>query len=95
LAKLFAPLFFFENKSPSTKSCEKIPGRLDIFVKELSEAAQKARKREYFKNLIPFGIIILFAGLGYKIFGNEPGFIAMAVIGVALAELIRVIIVMR
>ncbi len=76
---------FFENKSASTKNCEKLPGRLDIFVNELSSVAQAARKKEFLRLLIPVGIIILLGGVGYMIFRNNPGFVAMTAGGVALA----------
>ena len=91
----FCTVVFFENKSPSTKSCEKPPGRFDIFVKEMSVAAQRARKKETRKVSILIAVILIFGAGGYIIFGNEPGFIAMTAGGIALAEIVRLVIMRR
>ncbi|MHA1747186.1 MAG: dCTP deaminase [Promethearchaeota archaeon] len=84
----FCTVVFFENKSPSTKDCGKIPGRLDVFVNEWSNITQKARKKERLKSLISPGIILLSLIIGYFTFGNNPGFIATVAGGVALSQLI-------
>lgn len=91
----FCTVVFFENKSASTKDCGKVPGRLDIFVHRMSTAARVARRRELIKASVPIGVIVLFAGLGYGIFGNQPGFVAMVAIGIALAEVIRLLLIKR
>lgn len=88
----FCTVVFFENKLPSTKDCQKIPGRLDIFLNQWSEAARKTRKRERVKAVIPVATIVLVGGLGYFIFGNNPGFIAVVAIGVALSQIISFIL---
>ncbi|MDI6603454.1 MAG: hypothetical protein QME57_05140, partial [Patescibacteria group bacterium] len=91
----FCTIVFFENKSHSTKSCGKVPGRLDIFVNKWSAAAQTARKKEFVKVLIPISTILFFVVLGYVIFGNQPGFVAMVAAGVGLAGTIQSLIVRR
>ncbi len=91
----FCTMVFFENRSPSTKACDKVPGRLDVFVRELSARAQAARKKEFLKTLIPISTIILFGGLGYWFFGNEPGFAAMTALGVGLAGILQVLLAKR
>jgi len=91
----FCTVIFFENKSPSTKSCGKVFGRLDILVDELSTAAQAARKREFLWLLIPVCTILFFGGSGYIIFGDRPGFAAMVAVGIAVAQIVQSIVVRR
>ena len=91
----FCTVVFLENKSPASKSSRKPPGRFDILVRQMSTTAGKAEKRGKFKIGGLIAIIAGFAGIGYAIFGNEPGFIAMTAAGIALAEIIRFLIMKR
>lgn len=85
----FCTVVFFENKSPSTKNCNKYPGRLDVFINEWSSKARKAKSKERFKIWISPGIIFLSVALGYYLFGNNSGFIATVAAGVALSQIIK------
>lgn len=85
----FCTVVFFENKSASTKDCDKIPGRLDVFIDEWSAKAEKSKRRERLKSLVSPGIILLSIVVGYFIFGNRPGFIAFVAGGVALSQLFK------
>jgi len=86
-AEPFCTTVFFENKSPSTKDCEKAAGRLDIFLNEWVNVTQKVQRKSIVKGLVPIAIIAIMGGLGYLIFGNNPGFVAMTAIGVGLSQI--------
>lgn len=85
----FCTVVFLKNKSPSTKICDKYPGRLDVFINEWSSKARKAKSKERFIIWISPGIIFLSVALGYYLFGNSSGFIATVAAGVALSQIIR------
>ena len=85
----FCTVVFFENKSPSTKDCCKIPDRLDIYEQKWIEQTKKAKKKELIKSMIPALIIIISIPIGYLWFGNNPGFVATVASGVAVSQLIR------
>lgn len=84
----FCTIIFIENKSASTRPCEKDKGRSDILIKKFEkEAHAAARKRRFFEYSPPI-IIIIGSLLGWLIFKNNPGFVAVVAICVALSQLV-------
>jgi deoxycytidine triphosphate deaminase len=95
----FCTVVFFENKSPATKDCGKDQRRPDILVNEWTEVVRKSNQKskieETVKILLPILIILLFSIIGYKIFGNSPGFGTMTTVGVALSQVALNLLIMR
>jgi deoxycytidine triphosphate deaminase len=84
----FCTMVFLKNSSPSTRPCNKDPGRLDVFLekfdKETSAAARKRAMKEYFPPLT----IIIISCIGWYLFDNTPGFIASVAFSVAISQFI-------
>ena len=85
----FCTIVFLENKSNSTKPCNKPDGRLDLYMQEWARKASLAKKRERIKLLYPPIIILFSFGIGYYFFGNNPGLIASVAIGTALSQVVK------
>jgi len=87
-------LNFFKNETEATKDCEKEPGRTDVllnqFVSSVKLAKAKKSKRETRRYWLRFGlkaiIILLCCALGWVIFKNSIGFVAMTSLGVGIAS---------
>jgi len=90
----FCTLNFIKNESPATRDCGKEPGRTDVllqqFIKIVRLAKEKKSKKESRQYWIRFSlkacVILLFCALGYFIFKNTIGFIAMTSLGVGIAS---------
>ncbi|MEW6492078.1 MAG: hypothetical protein AB1589_05955 [Cyanobacteriota bacterium] len=95
----FCTVVFLENKSPATKDCGKDQRRADILVNEWTEVVRKSNKRlkikETVESLIPIGIILIFGIIGYRIFGNSPGFGTMTTVGIALSQIALSLLIKR
>lgn len=94
----FCTISFFENKTPSTKDCDKEPGRKDIlltkFIQDMRATKEKTlqkyladRKRSNWKRLFIAASVSIIGGLYY---GSTPGFPATVAIGLWLANLVPV-----
>lgn len=89
-------LNFIENKSPSTKECGKDSGRTDILLNQFVTNAReshtleqsKIRKQHRRSLILKISTIIFFGVLGYFLFENTTGFVAMTAAGIALANYI-------
>ncbi len=92
VGQTFCTVVFFENKSPATRSWEKEPGRSDILLKNLASSSEYQRKKMAKKQKIKIGLLFgtpfLFLVIGYWIFGNAPGIIAMTALGGFLAQIL-------
>jgi deoxycytidine triphosphate deaminase len=95
----FCTVVFLENKSPATKDCEKDQRRADILVNEWTDVVRKSNRslklKETVKLLVPIGIILFFSSIGYRVFGNSPGFGTMTTVGVALSQVALNLLIMR
>jgi deoxycytidine triphosphate deaminase len=82
-------LNFIKNLSSSTRDCERQPGRLDILLKQFVSDHKKYRQQERSEKMRSFlikgAVIFAFAIVGFLVFNNNPGFIASAAIGIAVA----------
>lgn len=87
-AEQFCTIIFIKNSSPSEKPCEKRPGRVDVFLDEFDEEAEKITKRKTVLEFLPPILMIIIAIVGYLIFENSIGFSAMVVLGVAITQYI-------
>lgn len=85
----FCTAVFFENKSPSTKECDRQPGRLDIFMRQWMTTTKKTKRMSHLKKAIPPLIVVLSFPLGHALFGNTPGLAATITGGVALSQIIK------
>ena len=85
----FCTIVFMKNISPSSKPCEKQPGRLDILLDKFDEDAHRARRKRFIKEYIPPLIILITSILGYYFFGNAPGFVASVATGVAVSQFVN------
>lgn len=85
----FCTIVFFENKSSSTRDCERVPGRLDIFMKDWARKAKKRKKLNYVKMVLPPALIAISFPVGYYYFGNTPGLAATITGGVAISHLLK------
>lgn len=75
---------FLCNRSASTKSCGTFPGRDDIYRKRLLDATRKRHIKEELWVWLPVAVIPVSIGLGYILFGNNPGLNAVSTAGVAV-----------
>jgi deoxycytidine triphosphate deaminase len=82
----FCTIIFIANQSPSTKVCNKQPGRLDVLMEKFDQENARATKRRIFKEVLPPIIVLIAGALGYFIFGNSPGFAALVAIGTAISQ---------
>jgi hypothetical protein len=80
---------FLLNKSPSTKASGHQADRVDIFLRQWIEATKKARQRDRIWAAIPIAIPVAALALGYTLFGNAPGLIALVAAGVALSQALQ------
>jgi deoxycytidine triphosphate deaminase len=83
----FFTVVFFENKSPSTREWQRDAdrGRADILLKNIAISNEILRKHERRKGAIKIsiliGILLLTLPIGYYLFGNGPGIIALVALG--------------
>ena len=91
----FCTVVFLENKSCATKSCEKIPGRKELIVNDWKERTRKAKKKNFYKNLTPPGIIVASLILSPFVFGITSGYIASVAAAVGLSQLLAVYLKVR
>lgn len=82
----FCTIVFIKNESPSTRECKKIENRIDVFLNKFDEDTKKSERKRALKIYIPPAIILGSAAIGYIVFGNQIGFSAMAVIGIAISQ---------
>lgn len=82
----FCTIVFLKNLSPSSKNSNKPPKRIDVLLDKFNRESQQADRQRKWKSLIPPGIIILISAIGYLLFGNNVGFSAMVVLGVAISQ---------
>lgn len=85
----FCTIVFFRNETPSTRPCDRQPGRLDIFLKRFQEKSSKGQRERKTKDWVPPAIVTLVAACGYTVFGNTPGFIATVAMGVAISQFVE------
>ena len=85
----FCTIVFIKNLSPSTCNSKHNPDRLDIFLNYFTEQTRQANQIKFWKDIIPPGVVIIFAISGYLIFGNKPGFIASVACGVAISQFVE------
>ena len=85
----FCTIVFFENKTKSTRDCERVPGRLDIFMKDWARKAERRKKLNYVKQALPPALIVASFPIGYYSFGNTPGLAATIAGSVAISQLLK------
>lgn len=89
----FCTIVFLKNISPSTKDCNKQPRRSDILLKEwakiVREKETEKRKKKTFSRSLQLIILIISSLVGYLLFKNNAGFVAMTALGVAITSRIR------
>lgn len=84
----FCTVIFLKNCSPSTKPCDKEPGRLEIFLDKFDKETTLAARKRALKEYVPPGIILIVSGLGLYYFGNAPGFAAVVGVSVAISQFV-------
>lgn len=81
----FCTINFIENKSPSSKKCEKEPGRTDILLNNYAAKSKETIDIEHKHKIKRFafqgGLVLSFGLIGWWLFGNGPGFIASVAMG--------------
>jgi deoxycytidine triphosphate deaminase len=82
-------IVFIKNVSPSTRDCDKQPGRLDIFLDTFQDRSLKAQKIRNRKDFLPPAIVAIAGIGGYLVFGNTPGFVASVAGGVAISQFVE------
>ncbi|WP_291997222.1 hypothetical protein [Candidatus Accumulibacter sp. ACC012] len=85
----FCTIVFIKNVSPSTRDCDKQPGRLDIFLDTFQDRSLKAQKIRNRKDFLPPAIVAIAGIGGYLVFGNTPGFVASVAGGVAISQFVE------
>ena len=82
----FCTIIFLQNTSPSTRSSDKNPDRLDILLNQFGARSKNALKRRKRNDVILPAILFIFSVFGFSLFGNNPGFIACVALGTAVSQ---------
>lgn len=58
-------------------------------MRRMIEQARVASRINRLASLAPAAIVVVFAAAGYLVFGNQIGFMAVTVAGVALSQIVH------
>lgn len=84
----FCTVIFLKNCSPSSKPCEKEPGRLDVFLEKFDRETHLAARKRALKDYLPPAIVVIISGVGWYLFGNAPGFPATVAFSVVISQFV-------
>lgn len=89
----FCTIVFFRNESPpATLYSERAGSSREKFFRLLAQTSHDSLIREIISIAIPIIVVVFFGVGGYTIFGNTTGFAASITIGVAISQVVSLII---